>query len=303
MGKRTLKYGGKSGILPRVRPIFRNNPIRPSTPEELAKESSIEQGYAENVPLPVKKGFKFERTMKPKPVVTVEERIRKTIDDRTPKTPINEETMSQEEVWKHKMAEIRREHLREAYLKEYERLKKIDELEQQKLQQAKLEEVNNEEYEESETTKLTLPTIESYLKGTIMRPRTELEQLVLEHKRTLNRKAQALAIKEEKATQLLQLYHQAGNFITTEEQLEKAITEAFEIKLNKFDLAHLVVRDKLNGSKDSNVTFSRNEDLILDTANGEINRKPGLNVVKDTIDGKIEQLKRQAELAIHNNHY
>lgn len=303
MGKRTLKYGGKSGILPRVRPIFRHNPIRPSTQEELAKESEVEQGYAENVPLPVKKGFKFQRKMPPKPVITVEERIRKTIDERTPKQ-LDTSKMTEEQIWKHKMAEIRREHLREAYLKEYKRLQKIDELEHEKLQQSKLEaEANNEEYEESEATKLTLPTIESYLQGPIVRPRTDVEQAVLEHKRILNRKTRELQAQEERATQLLQLYHQANNFITNEEQLEKAITEAFELKLHKFDLAHLAVRDKLNGSSDSNVTSSRNEELILDAAHGEINRKPGLNMVQDTIDGQLEKLKREAELAVRNNQY
>lgn len=302
MGKRTLKYGGKSGILPRVRPIFRTNPIRPATTEELAKESQVEQGYAENVPLPAKKGFNFERKMQPKPVVTVEERIRKTIDSRAPKN-LDTSKLNEEQLWKHQMAEIRREHLREAYLKEHERLKKIDDLEQRKLEQQELEAANNQEYEESEATKLTLPTIESYLKGPIVRPRTEIEKSVLHHKRTLNRKTRELEIQEQKATQLLQLYHKSSNFITNEEQLEKAITEAFEVKLNKFDLAHLAVRDKLNGSKDSNVTSSKNEDLILDAAHGEINRKPGLNIVKDTLDGQLEKLRRQAELAVNHNQY
>ena len=51
MGRNVLKYGGKSGILPKVRPIFRK-PIRPPTEYEQAKEHSIETGYAEGIPLP-----------------------------------------------------------------------------------------------------------------------------------------------------------------------------------------------------------------------------------------------------------
>ncbi|EGV63002.1 hypothetical protein PSN45_004727 [Yamadazyma tenuis] len=302
MGNRTLKYGGKSGILPKPRAIFKSNPIKPMTEQEKAHHASIEQGYADSVPLPVKKGFSFHRKVEPKKVVTVEERIRKTIDERTPKN-VDTTQLKDEEIWKLKVGDIRREHLRTAYLKEYERLKKIDELEAKRAAEAKQAEQSKQEYEETEATKLTLPTIESYLQGPIMRQRTPTEQALLEHKRAFNRKSRELEVKESRAEQLLGLYHQASSFVTTEAQLEKAITEAFEIRLNKFNLSAMSVKDRLNGSKDSNVTLSENEDAILDAAHGQINRKPGLNVVRDTIDGELEKLKRQAEIAIHNNQY
>lgn len=300
MGNRTLKYGGKSGILPKPRPIFKKNPIRPLTKEELSDYESADQGYAENIPLPVKKGFKFQRKLEPRPVITVDERIRKTIDASKP-TNVDESKLNEQELWKLKAGDIRREHLRQAYIKEEQRLKKIDELKKKKAEEEAEEAKTKQIYEESEATKLTLPTFESHLKGPIMRQRTETEQALLDHQRAYNRKAKELKVEENKAEQLLHLYHASGNFITTEEQLEKAITEAFEIKLNKFNIAHLTVRDKLSGSIDRNITLSENEDLVLDAAYGEINRKPGLNVVKDTINGQIEKLRREAELASRNN--
>lgn len=300
MGNRTLKYGGKSGILPKPRPIFKKNPIRPLTKEELSDFESADQGYAENIPLPVKKGFTFQRRLEPKPVITVEERIRKTIDS-AKAVKVDESKLDEQGLWRLKASEIRKEHLRQAYIKEEQRLKKIDELKIKKAEEEAEDAKTKQVFEESEATKLTLPTLESHLQGPIMRQRTETEQALLDHQRAFNRKSIELKVEENKAEQLLHLYHASGNFITTEEELEKAITEAFEIKLNKFNIAHLTVRDKLSGSIDRNITLSENEELILDAAYGEINRKPGLNIVKDTIDGQIEKLRREAELASRND--
>lgn len=299
MVNRTLKYGGKSGILPKVRPIFKKNPIRPLTEEEKLKEDSVEQGYAEGVPLPKKRGFTFTRKLEPKPVITVDTRIKKTIDDRIPKSK-DTSNMSQDEIWQRKVKEIRGQHLKDAYVKESQRLAKIEELKAKKAEEQRLAEADKKEYEESEATKLTLPTIESYLQGPIMRQRTETEKDLLKHTRAYNRKSRELAVKEKKAQQLLELYHQSGNFITNEEQLEKAIIEAFEIKLNKFNLAQSAVKDRFNNSRDSNIVLSENEDAILDMAHGEINKKPGLNVVKDALDGELERLRREAELAVND---
>lgn len=74
MGKNVLKYGGKSGLLPKVKPIF-NKPIRPPTVYELANEKTLETGYAEGVPLPIIKGKTIPRQQRSKKVVTVAERI------------------------------------------------------------------------------------------------------------------------------------------------------------------------------------------------------------------------------------
>ncbi|EDK38835.2 hypothetical protein PGUG_02933 [Meyerozyma guilliermondii ATCC 6260] len=294
MGKRALKYGGKSGILPEVRPVFRRYPIIPQPPSD-----TTNQGYADGVPLPSKKGFKFEREPIQRPVITVEERIKQNIDSQAPKEPIDESKLSTDELWRLKRNEIRREHLREAYLKEAERLKRIDELkakrEEKRLREAKQQTV----HEESEATRLTLPTIDSYLEGPIMRPRTEEEEALKAEQRLLNRKGQELSLKEKKATELLELYHAAANFITTEEELERAIEDAFDVNVSKFESHQMVVENKLSGYSHAFSSIQANEALITDEVLGEIDGQPGLSTVKSTLDSEIERLKRQAKMVIN----
>lgn len=298
MTKRTLKYGGKSGILPTVRPVFKRLPIRPKTEYEKEEAAKIEQGFAEGVPLPKRKGFKFERFPSEKQVYTVEERIKRNIEAKIPEN-IDESSLSNEELWKLKRDEIRRNHLREAYLVEAERLKKLDEIKLKEYEKKKAKE-QTVNYEESETTKLTLPTLEAYLKGPIMRKRTKAEEIILKEQRTLNRKTLELQSLESKANKLLDLYHAAGNFITTEEELEQAITEAFEINFSKFDTAQSTIESRLTSLYTSSFTnIDNNERLIADKALGELNGKPGLQVIKDTLDGELERLKREARLQVN----
>lgn len=298
MGKRTIKFGGKSGILPKVRPVFKRYPIRPKTAEELADESKVEQGFAEGVPLPTRKGFTFHRQTIEKPVVTVEERIKKNIDERKPQN-IDESKLSQEEIWKLKRDEIRREHLREAYLNESKRLQRIEELKKIQAEKELTTKASQSIYEETEATKLTLPTIDSYLNGPIMRQRTEEEQEILTEQRILNRKTEELAVKERKTNQLLELYHAAANFITTEEELEQAIKDAFEVNVSKFESNQMIIENKLSGYSHAFSNINTNEGLVLDEVLGQINGQPGLETVKDTLDGEIERLKREAQLAIN----
>lgn len=296
--KRNLLYGGKSGILPKVRPVFKKNPIRPKNKKELAEDAKIEQGYAEGVPLPKKAGYKFYRKLEDKPVITVEERIKRNIEERSPNN-IDETKLSSQEVWELKRDEIRRAHLKEAYLKEADRLKKLDELKEKKAAKSSREEKEKSTFEETEASKLTLPTIESYLKQPIMRQRTSEETDILKSERKLNRKLDALKLEETKADQLLELYYSASNFITTEEELEVAIKDAFEVNVGKFDTTQLHIEYKLSGYKNAMVDIGANEDLVLDAAYGEIKGQPGLKVARDTIDGQIERLKREAQISIN----
>lgn len=298
MGKRTIKFGGKSGILPKVRPVFKRYPIRPKTTDELADESKVEQGFAEGVPLPTRKGFTFHRQTIEKPVVTVEERIKKNIDERKPQN-IDESKLSQEEIWKLKRDEIRREHLREAYLNESKRLQRIEELKKIQAEKELATKASQSIYEETEATKLTLPTIDSYLNGPIMRQRTEEEQEIVTEQRILNRKTKELAVKERKTNQLLELYHAAANFITTEDELEQAIKDAFEVNVSKFESNQMIIENKLSGYSHAFSNINTNEGLVLDEVLGQVNGQPGLETVKDTLDGEIERLKREAQLAIN----
>ncbi|KAK6464879.1 mitochondrial ribosomal protein of small subunit [Scheffersomyces coipomensis] len=301
MGKGVLKYGGKSGILPKIRPVFKHNPIRSKTPSEIQQESQIEQGYAKDVPLPQNKGNRrnltFHRVQPPKEIITVEQRIKNTIENRIPQN-IDESKLNNDEKWVLKRDEIRREFLREAYLTEAKRLEKLDKLKENQLKKQKEAEQNHlNKHQESEAVKLTIPTIESYLKGPIMRQRTPEETLIKNEQRLLNRKTKELEEQSKKATQLLDLYHSASNFITTEEELEAAITEAFEVRVTDYDRSLDHVKNKLNSTVSFAYNSEYNRGLIEDKALGELNGKPGLETVKDVLSGEAEKIKRQAEIA------
>lgn len=299
LGKRTLKYGGKSGILPEVRPIFKRNPIKPKSEHQKHEEAQIEQGYAEGIPTPKKRGFVFHRKPVERPVITVEERIKKFIEDRAP--DVDKSKLSQEELWELQRDEVRRQHLKDAFLAEAKRLERLEQLEAKKQEQEQKHKDQQEHFEESVATKLTLPTIDSYLKGPIMRHRTPEEQAIVNEKRTLNRKATELAVMESKATDLLNLYHAASTFITTEEELEVAIKDAFEVKVGKFESSERLIEDKLFGFHNSYNNAKTGEKLIQDAAFGEIDGQPGLDAVKETLSGEAESMRRDAQARLNHN--
>lgn len=297
LSKRALKHGGKSGVLPKVRPIFKGNPIIPPAEWEVAEEAKAEQGYAEGIPVPQRKGFKIERNIQPRPVVSVEERLQKIMEYNAP--PKDTSSLSPEERWEVQKTKIRMEHLKDAYMTEAERVKKISELKAKKVaaeEKAKAELV----YEESEATRLTLPTIDSYLEGSIMRQRTPEEQAILEQQRLLNRKTMELQTKEAKANELLELYHAAENFITTEQELDAAIIDAFENKIGHFESSERLAEDKLFGYFNSFSDSRTNERLVRDEIFGEINGNPGLAAVKDTLSGEAARYSREAESKLNN---
>lgn len=299
MGKRNLKFGGKSGILPKVRPVFKRNPVRPPTAFELAEEAKIEQGYAEGVPLPQKTGITFHRKPVRPEVITVEERIKRNIEAREPAN-VDESKLTQDEIWQLKRDEIRRLHLKEAYLTEARRLERIEELKAAQREAAEVTQKTDQQYEESQATKLTMPTIESYLKGPLMRERTAEEKALVHEQRLLNRKTRELETSENNATNLLELYHAAAKFITTEEELELAIHDAFEVDVSKFETNQMVIANKLAGYQQAFANIDSSEALVTNQAYGELNGQPGLPLVKDTVDGVMEKLKREARLAVND---
>lgn len=297
LGKNNLKYGRKSGVLPKVRPIFKKNPIIPPSEWELREDAKIEQGYADGVPLPKRKGFEFHRKPEKPAVVTVEERLKKIVEYNEP--PKNISKLSPEERWEAQKTQIRLDHLKEAYRREEKRLKKIAELKAAKI--ASEEKAASElVYEESEATKLSLPTIDSYLDGPIMRHRTPEENALIEEQRIFNRKTMELQVQEAKASELLELYHAAENFITTEEELEAAITDAFDNKIGHFESSERLVEDKLFGYFNSFSDARANERLVRDEAFGEINGHPGLDTVEETLSGEAQKYLRQAETKLNN---
>lgn len=299
ISKRALKYGGKSGILPEVRPIFRGNPIAPKSEEEKLAEAKLEQGYVEGVPLPKRKGFTFHRVPLEKKVVTVEERIKRNIEDKKPDVDVS--TLNEDELWAYQRDEIRRLHLKDAYLAEARRLERIDAWKAKKAEKEKIAKSHDVDYEDSKSTQLTLPTIDSYLQGPLMRPRTAEEEAIVSEQRILNRKSMELIDMERKANDLLQLYHSASNFITTEDELAIAIRDAFEVKVGKFESSERLIEDKLFGYNSAYSDIKLNEKLVRDVALGEIDGQPGLETIKDTLSGETEKIRREAQTKLNHN--
>lgn len=300
MKKRVLKYGGKSGLLPEVRPVFKRYPIRPPSEKEQAAFDKIEQGYAEGVPVPKSKGLQISRKPIPKPVLTVDERIKMFIEDRRPKVE-DESKLNEQEKWELKKDNIRREYLKEAYKREEERLSRLDELKAKKDASDAAAKSKKQHTGDSESTKLTLPTIDSYLQGSLMRNRTPNEEAILKEKRTLNRKTLELKEREKKANQLLELYHSAAKFITTEEELNDAVHQAFEVDVGRFDSNISAIGEKLRSGGNVFTNLDKNANLLQNHALGQINGKPGLQAIKETISGRAQKLKIDADLANENS--
>lgn len=293
MGKGTLKYGGLSGVLPKVRPVFKRNPIRPPTDSEKAHAASIEQGYAKGVPLPTHRGKPMStRVPVPRNVITVNERIARTIDRR------ESEEQDSRDSWRSERNALRREYLRLVYLKEEKRLQLLDEKTAEAERKKKLAD-NERLYVELDASRLTLPTIDSYLDGPIMRKRTPEEKAQLQAQRKINRKKMEEALETRRANSLLELYHAAQNFITNETELESAIEEAFEINFSKHDSIRYTVEDRIKmglapGSKEAT------EQLVMDHVRGEINGRPGVDVVSSTLSGELERLRREATVRVND---
>lgn len=295
MGKNVLKYGGKSGLLPKVKPIF-NKPIRPPTVYELANEKTLETGYAEGVPLPIIKGKTIPRQQRSKKVVTVAERIQQI---KFPELTLKEmNKLPADERDAHRREFYKAQFLKEAYLEEEQRLQKIDELKQM-IHEKKLkrsQEAHEEEVLEHDRSVKGLPTMQALLDNGLIKQRTPEETELLKQQRILNRKTNELQQKEAQAEKLLELYHAAGKFITTEKQLEEAIHQAFEVDVGVFEGHQTTIEAKLANKLLGYMAAEVNESLIADTILGEINGKPGLKQVKQVLDGTREQNKRNAQL-------
>lgn len=298
MGKRTLKYNGLSGILPKVRPVFKRHPIRPPTDAEKALEALIDQGYADGVPVPTRNNIPMTTRMPPaKRVWTVQDRIKDVID--RPARAEQRKPLDEHDPWGSERNKVRREFLKLVYLAEENRLQQQDakklEAESRK-QDADAKKV----YEELDASRLTLPTIDSYLAGPIMRRRTPQEREQLKAQRKLNRLNTEAAHRARRANKLLELYHAALNFITTEVELDQAIEEAFQVNFSKHDSIRYSVEDRLRmevmpGSKE------KIEQMVVDHVRGEVNGQPGVDVVRSTLSGELERLRREATVRVNEN--
>lgn len=275
MGKGNLKFGGKSGVLPAVRHILKN-PVKP-----IEQKPNPDVGYAENVKEP--RGS--HREQKLPEVKTVNDLISTTV--RLPKvlpTNVNATEMTPEQKRRVQKAQLRREYYIQSLKKEEIKLE-TDELREKRIKELKEAQEKEMIVEESPAAKLTLPTISSYLDGPLMRQRTPEETQLLKAKKNANRLNNELAYKLERASDLLQLYYSAENFITNETDLKRAIEEAFHPGNE-----HITVLNPEHMSRAPN-------EKIGDALFGTINNQPGLSHVLEQLSGERREYKEKVNEA------
>ncbi|ANZ77398.1 BA75_05123T0 [Komagataella pastoris] len=285
MGKNVIKHGGKSGILPPAREIFKQ-PIKP-----IAIKKNPNTGYASNIPHP--RGSTREAIV-PK-VVTIEEKISKTAPE--PKKIYSNAELSKlsaDQQWKIKNSKLRRDYLKESYYQEEKNLEHKEKIQHLKESKAKEEAAAASHYEVSEAFRLTLPSMEQFLEGPIVRQRTKEEKRLLQLKREHNRLQRELAIKEQKASDLLRLCSSAKNFIVTEEELERKVEELYRTGPKAY----------FNGSNMNSFEDQQALDIektVQEKLFGTVNEGPGISTIEDILSGETEKLKNAVEEKVKQN--
>lgn len=289
MKKSLLKHGGKSGILPRPHQIFKK-PLKP-----VVVDKSVPQGYAPGIQHP--RGSTRDPVI-PQHVPLSEYKLR--IQSKDTETPIEQKIsgLGEGKRFRKLNGELRKQYLIEALEHEEKRLELQEKKEKAKAAREHAEEHKLKQMEfESATTKLTLPTIESFLEGPIKRERTPEEKRLLRMKRILNRLTTEYLQKEQKAADLLEVYYDAENFIVDEEHLSSAIEAAFGKSLFYFNAAQTEVGHKLTDK-------SYFETQHMKQINNKLNEalfgatgpnRPGFPEVMDTVTGDLKDLVLEAE--------
>lgn len=283
MGKGALKFGGKSGILPKPKDIFK----QPYKHQVYKKPAN--SGYAEGILHPKN----VTREYVPPKAVTPETLLRKSAAEPAKKvTEAELAKMPISQQFKIKNAEMRRKYLKEAYQTEVERLERREHA----IKQAKIEEekiaAESANHKASKAEIFTSPTIESYLEGPLVRPRTEEETELLRLKRESNRLQTKLEVDSERATKLLQLYNASANFAITEEKLEKLVDAAFDSKADQtWNNIASATPNKISAVK-NDVTFDY---ALVDVVLDNVNTGPGYDAVSDYLDGFTDDIRELAQ--------
>jgi hypothetical protein len=278
MVKRIARYGFKSGILPKPRQIV--EPFK--TPAE------IEQAEKENI------GFRDPELI-PKGVaakVPLKERVPASykIEHSAKEAQGNKASAD----WKKLNADIRRKYLTQSLLTQEAEEKAIMERRQRQLEkdrQARIQRL--ERTKVSEATRLTLPTIQSFLTNQpLVTRRTPEEIALLKSKREANRKAVKLKHLTQKSNDVLELYQSSANFITTEAKLKSAIEACFNSSGSPYASGSQYISNEVQNvfstgnAKGANAS-SLNE-LTAATLGLTKNFLPGLGEVQGAISGETK---------------
>ncbi|GME83865.1 unnamed protein product [Ambrosiozyma monospora] len=285
MGRGALRFGGKSGVLPKPREIFKQ-PYK----HQVYKQPT-DTGYADGILHP--KGT--SRDYVPPKVFTPERRLKLSAKQPSKQYTESElKAMPAQQRFNIESAEMRRQYLKESYEAEVNRLERKEQKLKEKEEEQREIQREAKKHEQTRAELYTMSTVDSYLKGPFMRERTPEEKLLLQQKREANRLQQELKVKTERAVKLMELYNASASFAITEEKLNLMVDEAFsDRKLSEMEKVSASTPNRLDPMP-SEFEFETNlKDAIL----GNANKGPSFEVVEDTLLGATEALNKEAEIS------
>lgn len=283
MGKGAFKFGGKSGLLPKPKQIFK----QPYKHQVYKKQS--DSGYAEGIlhPKNITRDYIIPKVSTPEQLLkrSAHEPAKKYTEEEIAKMPVDQQ-------FKVKNAEMRRKYLKDSYEKEVQRLERLEKYEEQfKLEEEKLA-AEAAKHTQSKAEFFTSPTLESYLNGPMVRPRTPEEQESLRIKKESNRLQTKLNVDTQRAANLFELYNASINFAITEEKLEKLVDAAFDSKADEaWNNVASSTPNKISAVK-NHVTF---DNALVDVVLDNVNKGPGYEAVEDYLNGFTDDIKELAE--------
>lgn len=284
MSKAASRVAVKSGLLPRPRKIFK----QPFQHEKCVKQADT--GYAEGIlhPKSITRDY-----VSPK-VFTPEQRLKKSA--REPSKAYTEQEFAQlpqAQQDKIRNAQLRRKYLKESYSTEVARLAKVSKIEAEARLEQDAHKALKSQHKQSDAEFFTVPTVESYLNGPLIKPRTEEEKEQLALKRESNRLQKKLDIDMDLAHKLLALYNSSSKFAITEEKLEQLVNDAFSTSAVDSQ------RELYSKSQWTEIDSASFDNKLMDTILDNVNDGPGFVQVEDSLTGFNNDIKELADQIQH----
>lgn len=259
-----------SGILPRPRQIL---PKR-KTFWEIEEAKKVKQGFID--PSMIPKGV--DAKWVPKHEKSADERI--ALSAKNPTKPRSTNTETQR--WRNMTSDMRRDYFKSSLKSQESRDEQNLKKREEQFKLAREARLKIDHDKQSDATRLTLPTIESFFKGDFVKPRTKEQKEELMMKRQANRLHHEIKHKEQKAGEALELYQQSLDFIVTEEELDKAIAKEFQTVESS---------NRLPSSKAfPDLVAQAREKMTSELMGTTLNKRPGLPQVEEALKPKSDDV-------------
>lgn len=190
-------------------------------------------------------------------------------------------------------AQLRRKYLKESYSHEVSRLAKVAKKENEAKLEHEAAQALKSEHKQSDAEFFTVPTVESYLNGPLVRPRTEEEKELLKLKRDSNRLQKKLEVDTDRAQKLLALYNSSSKFAITEEKLEQLVNDAFSTSAVDSQ------RELYSKSQWSEIDSASYDNKLMDAILDNVNDGPGFIQAEDSLTGFNNDIKELADQIQH----